>query len=439
MNKPTDDGIQSLNSLLGEVEMPKIVTWEDGRSYYIIYIRVMDWPVEVDKAIPVDCEIAQEIFEDYVIHGWNMTGREIQKQYGFTGKAWLAFKHAMNLVKTSLPIHYDRIQELTEIEIEEELDRIVEEGVDTRVGRKMDRANERKKNLMLEQMARKLQLTEQWWKDIMEQWNDYIGEPKVRPKMSQAKNKASVTFILSDPHFGNENTADTERRLLRAEMFLLNHPAKRINIIMAGDHWEDFSPWYWSHAQTKMKMDARFREPQELIMYIADLYTWFLTHLAEKKEVCVRAVSGNHDRVTCKNDEDERRLAWFFIMQLLERSLPDKISFEYYEESIQSFVLSGVEYLLMHWDRRLGNLKPAVLASQYREHGKKPLNIIRGHKHSPSLGIEAGEIQDIRVGAFSKPWNYEVREGFTTKGAEPMVTIIEHDDKWNQDIIFKKI
>jgi hypothetical protein len=70
----------------------------------------------------------------------------------------------------------------------------------------------------------------------MEQWNDYIGEPKVRPKMSQAKNKASVTFILSDPHFGNENTADTERRLLRAEMFLLNHPAKRINIIMAGDH-----------------------------------------------------------------------------------------------------------------------------------------------------------------------------------------------------------
>jgi hypothetical protein len=91
-----------------------------------------------------------------------MTGREIQKQYGFTGKAWLAFKHAMNLVKTSLPIHYDRIQELTEIEIEEELDRIVEEGVDTRVGRKMDRANERKKNLMLEQMARKLQLTEQW-------------------------------------------------------------------------------------------------------------------------------------------------------------------------------------------------------------------------------------------------------------------------------------
>jgi hypothetical protein len=184
------------------------------------------------KCVHVDCDLAQSIFEDYVIHGANMTGLEVQKKYGMTGKTWQAFKTCMNLVKHSLPIPYDKLKHMTDLEIEDELETIIEEGVDTRVGRLLDRASDRKRGKMIDDMAVKLSTTEAWTNEIMEKWNLVMRDSPKRPIHTQVRTVQSVSFILSDPHFGNKETYRTMERLKRTIAELKGESAERINIIM---------------------------------------------------------------------------------------------------------------------------------------------------------------------------------------------------------------
>jgi len=119
----------------------------------------------------VDCELAQKVFEDYVYHGASLTGLEVQKKYGMTGKTWQAFKTCMNLVKHSLPIPHDRLKALTDIEIEDAFEEIVERGVDTHVGKILDKAGEKKRNAMLNDFAMKLAVQDSWTRDITQEFD----------------------------------------------------------------------------------------------------------------------------------------------------------------------------------------------------------------------------------------------------------------------------
>jgi len=41
-NLEQDEGIKTLNQLLGEADMPEVQRGTDGRKYYMIYITVQD-------------------------------------------------------------------------------------------------------------------------------------------------------------------------------------------------------------------------------------------------------------------------------------------------------------------------------------------------------------------------------------------------------------
>jgi len=108
----------------------------------------------------------------------------------------------MNLVKHSLPIPHDRLKFLTEADMADEFEEIIERGVDTHVGKILDKAGEKKRNAMLNDFAMKLAVQDSWTQDIVQEF-DRAGMPSIPPRTfrSQAKTVESVSVILTDAHF----------------------------------------------------------------------------------------------------------------------------------------------------------------------------------------------------------------------------------------------
>jgi len=426
-NPEQDEGIKTLNQLLGETDMPEVQRGTDGRKYYMIYITVQDWPVQKKKCVHVDCELAQSVFEDYVLHWANLTGLEVQKKYGMTGKTWQAFKSCMNLVKHSLPIPHDRLKFLTEADMADEFEEIIERGVDTHVGKILDKAGEKKRNAMLNDFAMKLAVQDSWTQDIVQEF-DRAGMPSIPPRTfrSQAKTVESVSVILTDAHFWNRETYETAKRLGRVIDHLIEQPVDRINVLMLGDDLEDATQM-WAHPDTKLSMHPDFRQPHKLILYVSALYAEELNRLKANHDVDVKAVRWNHDRVTESRDDDQFRLAGWMMHQLLQRQLDSKIGFEDSDETMLVTMISWIEHFLFHWDvKGLAKMKPDEIVSRFgkfRTQGEKV--ILSWHIHR--LQHErSGRINRISAGALTAPWVHEIREWYVTKDTEPTITLLHY-------------
>jgi hypothetical protein len=75
-------------------------------------------------------------------------------------------------------------------------------------------------------------------------------------------------------------------------------------------------------------------------MFIAELYTDMITQLAQDKQVGVYKVSGNHDRVTAKREDDQVRMAGWMISELIRRHIPEEVEFLSTQEPMLVKVLS---------------------------------------------------------------------------------------------------
>ena len=306
--------------------------------------------------IPV--EEIDAMFKDYSSKGANMSGEQMRQKYNLKPQAWATIKNRLSLVKDSHIYSPYTLENSSEEEVDEMIEKGIEEHIDTKIGKFVKSYDKQFKEKALKAM--KTVANFQYQLDMIQE-TIAIHEPLELDFTPNYKpNGKESHFILTDIHIGKNDTAWVIRRLDQLYQDIIADPADIIHITCLWDLVESFSenwmhPWQLAYG-TEQKYGYGF----DLIMNTVDIFEKWLQGIAKEwKTVYFKGLGGNHDRMTIKNEDDIYRSWALVVYELIKRGVSNLwIEVEYFKEHINTFIADNIQYIVSHWEWPFSRQKP---------------------------------------------------------------------------------
>lgn len=354
--------IDRLNDLFADdIPETKDVKWE---TYVILRIKRKEpttWE-EFIEPISISLNVIDEIYKDYTQHGNNLTGQQICDKYWLTGKAWNAIKGQLNLNKQCNIVSDITLNWLSDDEIEETIDWMTSEHISNRYKQKLKKAHD----LKVKQSLQIVSSNEAFLKYVQSFIEKH--EPiKLDFEIKKPANYLEKQYNLSDLHIGKVWTKAIIERLNYILEDIKNSKESIIYINCFGDLAETLTqewmhPWqlaYWTEQEWGYWFD--------LMMTIVNIFEKFLLAINKlNKRVYFRGIPWNHDRLTQAKDMDVQKTWWLVIYEMLKRWLSNsKIQIDYLRETINTFTIGNLHYIISHWDWNFDKLSPEKVLVMY--------------------------------------------------------------------------
>lgn len=208
---------------------------EDKKSYEILEKDgKLCYKLEAGKSIfIIPVEDIDKMFKDYSTKGNNLSGEKMRQKYGLKPHAWQAIKRSLLLVKDSHVISPYTLENLSEAESDEMIEKAIEEHIDTKIGKFVNtydkRWNEEAKK------ALKTVANFQYQLDMVQE-AIAMHEPIALDFVPEhIEGDAEAHFVISDIHFGKTDTDGVIRRMNQIYQEIVANPARVIHISCLGD------------------------------------------------------------------------------------------------------------------------------------------------------------------------------------------------------------
>lgn len=208
---------------------------EDKKSYEILEKDgKLCYKLEAGKSIfIIPVEDIDKMFKDYSTKGNNLSGEKMRQKYGLKPHAWQAIKSKLSLVKDSHVISPYTLENLSEAESDEMIEKAIEEHIDTKIGKFVNtydkRWNEEAKK------ALKTVANFQYQLDMISEAIDRHEPIALDFVPEKIEGDLEAHFVISDIHFGKTDTNGVIRRMNQIYQEIVANPARIIHITCLGD------------------------------------------------------------------------------------------------------------------------------------------------------------------------------------------------------------
>ena len=335
----------------------------------------------------VSVEEADRMFYEYSRHGLDLSQSQMRQRHGLKIWEWHAIKNTLFLYKDA-NIMSPWTEENTP---KEDLQRVIDERMEMKLNDKQrliessyNRETINRYKKVIEKDQRSAFATENMLdelNDLMAGWKCKTSAVKRTPDFGTERKWLVVP--IADLHIGArvENlklapdfSPEQARHNLGVIADKINAAgATDVTLAFMGDLIESFTGMNhansWHQIEYGMIGAKVIREAMSIIEE-------FVTKVNNVREIL--GISGNHDRITASNKEDNRGQVAEIIFYMLNRLYGNVVRVEY-EDLIMSRQIDGIQYVLAHGDKKvIREGKQAVL-----DHGDSKLFnvILTAHLH----------------------------------------------------------
>jgi hypothetical protein len=264
--------IDSLNRLFPDDD-PETFQ-KDGKTYVVFRVKrteEMSGETFVEPvSIPLDT--IDSIFQDYALHGDNLTGQQVCDKYGLSGKAWNAIRARMNLNKMSSVRSDVTLKEMSD----EGHEAIASQHVMNRTKQRMREAHDKEvKRLLLITSS-----TENYLNFVRQKIEGYKPISVKLPKAKRPANDDVLSIVMSDIHLGRVGSEETVRRLARIQTDAILASENVIHVDFLGDLAETFVQ-DGMHPGQLADMDGRWGKGFDLMMNVVGTLETFLIEMSK--------------------------------------------------------------------------------------------------------------------------------------------------------------
>ena len=339
--------------------------------------------------IKIPVEEADQMFYEYSRHGLDMSQSQMRNKHSLKIWEWHAIKRALFMYKDSniFSPHTEEntpkseLQQMIESKMEEKMDdrqRLIENAYNKETLKRYKKAilNDNVKTFARETITDELA-------DLMADWKSKVAVTYKSNCETCDANTQHLIVTIADIHIGAlstdlVNTPDYSVEIARQKLLkiadIINraNPAK-VTIAFMGDIIESFTgmnhPNSW-HGVEQGMIGAK------LIRAALELIEEFVSKIYNVRQIL--AVSGNHDRITASNKEDNRGQVSEILFYMLGRLYKDTIPVKHSDLLITEEI-DGIQYVMAHGDKKTFRDGKQVVI----DHGNNKLFnvILTGHTH----------------------------------------------------------
>ena len=389
----------------------KIIKEQDERFY--------SWRNKNKKLYKINVKFADKLFLEFSKHGLNRSSTDVQFANNLSPRDWNTTKNALNLYKdsdifspyTRESYTLDEYRTLAKQKIEEleglQKGIIVEEYQK----RKLKQANK-----WQAEANRKLYSIAMFNEHLLEYVKDREHE---KIKLTVTKNVVAGKTILAiaDLHIGqkivkklalaNYNSAIIREMLEEALEDVRNDLTDEVELWLLGDLIESITgtmhPGMWKQMEEGMYGIKLYKTAHAILSE----FIGAIPNLTK-----VRALGGNHDRITDNKQEDtESTVAAILFYQIQQELKPAGIEV-IFDHQMQVFDMDGIRYILLHGDAGIRN-KPQAIISQYGNQGMFNM-IIMGDRHARNVQLDQHNARMITLAPFTIGNDYSLDLGFSS-------------------------
>ena len=335
----------------------------------------------------VSVEEADRMFYEYSRHGLDLSQSQMRQRHGLKIWEWHAIKNTLFLYKdanimspwTEENTPKEDLQRVIDERMEMKLDdkqRLIESSYNKETISRYKKVIEKDQRgtFAAETMADELNDLMAGWKcktTTVKRTSDFRTERKwlVVP-IADLHIGAKVEGLKLTPDFSPEQ-ARHNLGIIADKINAAN--ATDVTLAFMGDLIESFTGM--NHANSWHQIEYGMIGAK-LVKETMSILEEFITKVNNVREIL--GVSGNHDRITASNKEDNRGQVAEIIFYMLNRLYGNQIHVEY-EDLILSRQIDGIQYVLAHGDKKvIREGKQAVL-----DHGDSKLYnvILTAHLH----------------------------------------------------------
>jgi hypothetical protein len=229
IQKDIDDIGETLEKAIEEVNEQEKKSYEifekDGKLCY---------KLDAGKSlfvIPV-AEI-DAMFKDYSSKGANLSGEQMRQKYNLKPQAWATIKQRLSLVKDSHIYSPYTLENSSEKEVDEMIEKGIEEHIDTKIGKFVRSYDKQFKEKAMK--ALKTVANFQYQLDMVQE-AIAMHEPIALDFVPEhIEGDTEAHFVISDIHFGKTDTNGVIRRMNEIYQEIVANPARVIHITCLGD------------------------------------------------------------------------------------------------------------------------------------------------------------------------------------------------------------
>lgn len=344
-----------LNNLNEYFQEDKIEVKENSKWEKFIPFKVNfadeNW-VDTEKTINIKIDILDEMLFYYSSYGSNLNQKQICDKYEISWKLWNVIKSKLNITKLSWVISDITLSWLSEEERIEKMDEKIDKWLELKYRNELHKSEERQKTKKLKDLYKKItnfnDFNEELQKHIKE-WKPIAYNENVK-EQNEVEELDRLTIFLTDIHLWKIESDKIIDRLNKIKERAIKSQEKNIDFIIWGDLWECFVQDWMHPWQIEYWMDNKYKKWFELILFIADTLQNFLYDISKSwKNVSLRGLSWNHDRLWVKMENDLIWTAGLTIYELIKRGLQNfDIEIEYFKELVNSFKIWNINYIISH-------------------------------------------------------------------------------------------
>lgn len=411
---------------------------DDGKPKYEIKGQNVEWKYR-HGIITLSVDTLDQIFYEYSVHGLNLSQVKIQNKHGFTAIQWQSLKRTFDLVKDSDVFSPYTLSLYSE---KEQCDMIAQKIAEKYTPKNMrdvivyEDEKQRKKaydNAIKE--AEKLNYKRQVFEtEIL----DYVSTltRKINVPVTKKSRIKNAVIHVCDLHIGADidevvqnkkitmqkyNSDICLQRLIDVAQDANKRNAENNTIIINGDIIESFTGL--NHINSWKGIDKRYGYGTKAVIQACDILEKFISATNNVKKVII--TSGNHDRVTSRNDEDVDGEIIHWIHFVLKAIFKDYIEIDF-SVDIYSEKVGEIGILATHGHLGLSKKDPSNIVVDYGFGEKVYHLVLEGHLHTRKVKHDSLNRRVLVCPSIFTGNNYSKQGGWSTL---PGYIYIECDNK----------
>lgn len=228
--------------------------------------------------------------------------------------------------------------------------------------------------------------------------------PITPPKTKEITEEDEVVIAFWDLHFWR-TTQDLIKNFSKLVNSIKQRTYKKLTLIILWDIYE--SPIVsWMHESQITEMD--YLGVEQVLGAIDMLKRGIKEIKTVAKELQVIWLTGNHDRLSKKANEDPQRIVWVLGYAILKEQLKNIAEVTYYSNKVVNIEISWVNYIIHHGDNTFNQKSDMQILATYGRTDKRNI-IVSWHRHSAGLTSGTNYFR-CSVQSLNSPSDYELNQ-----------------------------
>lgn len=387
-----------------------------------------------EKPHPILRTTALALTEKYSKDGDNLSGKQVQYEFGLPPKVWIFMKRVLDQYKDSVP--FDKVT-LSLMGNEKEMQRAADEAAERLTEAKMRRIYNKSLEAKKDSIIRKISLENWRERDFFNTL--WIALKTIEPinvdwlVIPKQVNKLVREVAMADMHMGKKWTDGIIVRLWKITRDLVECEESIINITFLWDLWELFVPYAEMHVGQRLWAEDIWTA--DLMKLIVKTLTEMLMSLYRAgKTVTFNGMWWNHDRFTEHKQFDpnnEPALAIYYWIQTLVENTTIRVNI--LRNRANAIKSGNVKYIYLHWDE-LNEKELLRRAVNEMENWYYLIFITADKHHFKSLEL-ADRVLWLQTSALAWAWRYDKKKWLSSL---PWVLETWENEDWMIDFTVKR-